>query len=131
MRERGYLYIAVIRRRVASICRFANENVIASFFTGIRHAFLSDRWLEISTDFFVSGLVVCVGGNGRFVCIFCFWTTRRIVRSLSFFRVNFLVHIPVSPASRVMWVGCCHAQYHNVWLLPRTQLCPSSVNTRS
>lgn len=72
MREREYLYIAIIRRRVASICRFANENLIASFITGIRHTFLSDRWLEISTDFFVSGLVVCGGGNGRFVCIFLF-----------------------------------------------------------
>lgn len=56
MREGEYLYFVIIRRGVANICRFVNENLIANFIPGIQYTFLSDRWLKISADFFISWL---------------------------------------------------------------------------
>lgn len=46
------------------------------------------------------------------------------------FRINFLDHIIGSLENRVMQ-DAGHAQHHEIWLLSSSQLCPSSVNTRS
>lgn len=114
---------------MASICRFANENLIASFITGFQHTFLTDKWLKISADFFVSRLVVYWGEKiVIFAC--CFWTNQCIVRSLCFSELIFLLTLWYLPRTRVKW-DACHVHCHKIWLLSSSQLCPSSVNTRS
>lgn len=61
--ERRNIYILQwLEKGSASICRFVNENLIANFIIGIRHTSLSDRRLDVSADFIVSRLAICIFG---------------------------------------------------------------------
>lgn len=115
---------------MASICSFANENLVANFITGIQHTFLSDRWLEISADFFEYRLVVYWGEKIVIFVRFLFLDYPVYCEKSLLFRINFPAHMWHLPRTRVMW-DACHAQYHKIWLLSSSQLCPSSVDTRS
>lgn len=98
--EWGKSDIYTNRTRGASLCRFADEYLIADFIAGIQPTFLSDKWLDISTDLFVSRL--CVEKGMVILVWVLFLDYPAYCKKSLLFRINFLAHIMASPENRVM-----------------------------
>lgn len=123
MKEREYLYIAIIRRRGGKHMQILKWE----FKSKLHHwdsvyIFLWQAARNLYQFFFVSRLVVFF--------VFLFLKYPAYYEKSLLFRINILAHIMATSENKMMW-DACHAQNQKIWLLSSSQLCASAVSTRS
>ena len=127
---KGAIYMLLIRRRGGKHMQICKWEFNSKFHHWVSTYILNWRVAENFFKFLCLQVRCALGRENSHFCVFCFWTNQCIARSLCFSELIFLLTLWHLPRARVKW-DACHVHCHKIWLLSSSQLCPSSVNTRS